>query len=398
MHLYSRLSVMIVALLIIPFARSQPTIAQPEEKSAIPAAPEIAANAYILIDASTGSLLAEKNADQHLPPASLTKLMSSYLVIDEIQRGLISESNLVKISIKAWKMGGSRMFVKEGTQVSVGELLRGVIIQSGNDATIALAEYISGDEQAFVDMMNKKARDLGMEETHFADASGMPAENHFTSARDLSKLARAIINDHPDYYHLYAEKSYTYNNIRQPNRNLLLERDRTVDGLKTGNTEEAGYCLVASAKREATRLIAVILGAKSDEARATEAQKLLNYGFKHFETITLYANNKTVTKAQVWEGKTAEFSLGLNESIQLTIPQGKAEQITPKVRPPKMITAPIQKGEQYGILSIELDDKVLSTQHLIALESVEQANFFQRLWDRVKLFFRKTFNRDETKI
>lgn len=388
-YLYS--FTLLIALSPATYSAEQPTPA-----SFIPPPPDIAANAYILVDATTGSVLAEKNADQHLPPASLTKLMSSHIVVDQLEQGLIQESNLVTVSVKAWKMGGSRMFIKEGTQVSVGDLLRGVIIQSGNDATVALAEYIAGDEDAFVDMMNKKAHELEMTETHFVDASGMPAEGHYTSARDLSKLAQAIVKDNPAYYKLYSEKSFTYNNIHQPNRNLLLDRDPTVDGLKTGHTEEAGYCLVASAKHDATRLIAVVLGTKSDAARATETQKLLNYGFRYFETATLYANNPVVTKARVWSGKASEINLGLNNAVQLTLPRGKVEAVTANVHRNETIIAPVPKGSQLGTLTIELDGKVLSTQNLIALDAVEEASFIHRLWDRIKLFFRGLFSNESS--
>ena len=392
MRLFFRLHLVIALLLfIVPIAEAAPPVPTPQASIPIPSPPDIAASAYILIDATTGTVLAEKNADEHLPPASLTKLMSSYLVIDEIERGLISETSPVTVSIKAWKMGGSRMFIKEGTQVSVGDLLRGVIVQSGNDATVALAEYISGDEQTFVDMMNKKAQALQMTNTHFADASGMPAENHYTSARDLSKIAQAIVNDHPDHYKIYSEKSFTYNNIRQPNRNLLLGRDPSVDGLKTGHTEAAGYCLVASSKHDATRLIAVVLGTKSDEARASETQKLLSYGFRYFETATLYATNRVVTKAHVWSGKATDVELGLNTSVQLTIPKGQADALAAKVHRAEIINAPVVKGTQYGTLTIELDGKIISTQNLVALESVEEASFLNRMWDKIVLFFRGLF-------
>lgn len=363
-----------------------------KQVDAIPTAPDVAASAYILIDSDTGSVLAEKNADQPLPPASLTKLMSSYLAVDEIESGRIKESDLVKVSVKAWKMPGSRMFIKEGTQVSVGDLLRGVIIQSGNDATVALAEYIGGDESGFVDMMNKKAAALQMSGTHFVDSSGMPAEGHHTTARDLSKLATAIVNDHPAHYKLYSERSFNYNNIRQPNRNLLLSRDPTVDGLKTGHTDEAGYCLVASAKRESTRLVAVVLGTKSDELRASETQKLLNYGFRYFETVTLYSNNPVVTTAQVWSGKAKKINLGLENSVRLTIPRGKSETVVGNVHRNEIINAPINAGQQLGTFTIELDGNILSTQNLIALESVEEAGFFSRWWDKIKLFFRDMFS------
>ncbi|HOY22439.1 MAG TPA: D-alanyl-D-alanine carboxypeptidase family protein [Cellvibrio sp.] len=370
---------------------NKPTLGR-QPVSTIPAAPDVAASAFILIDSTTGKVIAEKNADQPLPPASLTKLMSSYLVTDEIESGRISESDMVNVSIKAWKMDGSRMFIKEGTLVSVGDLLRGVIIQSGNDATVALAEYIGGDEISFVDMMNKKAAALQMTATHFVDSSGMPAEGHLTTARDLSKLASAIVNDHPSHFKLYSERSFNYNNIRQPNRNLLLGRDPSVDGLKTGHTEEAGYCLVASAKRENTRLVAVVLGTKSDEARTSETQKLLNYGFRYFETLTLYSNNPTVTTAQIWLGKAKTVNLGLANSVRLTVPRGRSDSIVGNVHHNEIITAPIKAGEQLGTLTIELDGKILNEKPLIAMELVEEAGLFSRWLDKIKLFFRDLFS------
>lgn len=344
------------------------------------------------MDSETGEVLAENNADQRLPPASLTKMMSSYLVVDEIERGRIAETNMVTISVKAWKMEGSRMYVKEGTQVPVIDLLRGEIIQSGNDATVALAEYVGGNEEAFVDMMNKKAKELGMTGTHFQNASGLPSPEHYTTARDLAKLARAVIEDHPNHYPIYAEKSFVYNNIRQPNRNLLLFRDPTVDGLKTGHTEEAGFCLVASSKRENTRLVSVVLGTKSEEARATETQKLLAYGFRYYETADLYKASTEVTKARVWSGKSPEVILGLANNVRMTLPRGRAGDLKANVHVNETITAPIAAGQQLGSLTIELDGKVLNTQPLVALQPVEEASFFARMWDKIKLFFRGLFS------
>lgn len=391
----------VIALSFLQSAYAQnptPTLGQSsapvagQQTSAIPAPPQLAATGYILIDAETGETLAESNADQRLPPASLTKMMSSYLVVDEIERGRIAETNKVTVSVKAWKMGGSRMYVKEGTQVSVMDLLRGVIIQSGNDATVALAEYVAGNEDAFVDMMNKKAVSLGMTGTHFQNASGMPDPNHYSTARDLSKLARATIFDHPAHYPLYAEKVFIYNNIRQPNRNLLLYRDPTVDGLKTGHTEEAGYCLVSSSKREGTRLITVVMGAASDEARATETQKLLAYGFRYFETATLYKANTEVTMAQVWSGKVKAIPLVLANDIRMTIPRGRIDDLKANVHLNELIKAPILKGQELGNLTIELDGKVINTQPLVAAQPVEEASFFVRIWDKIKLFFRGLFS------
>jgi D-alanyl-D-alanine carboxypeptidase (penicillin-binding protein 5/6) len=388
---FKPLGLVLVALSLSLQAQT-PTPAAAQAPSAIPAAPQLAATGYILMDTQTGEVLAESNADQRLPPASLTKMMSSYLVVDEIERGRIAETNMVTISVKAWKMEGSRMYVKEGTQVPVIDLLRGEIIQSGNDATVALAEYVGGNEEAFVDMMNKKAKELGMNDTHFQNASGLPSPEHYTTARDLAKLARAVIEDHPAHYPIYAEKSFVYNNIRQPNRNLLLFRDPTVDGLKTGHTEEAGYCLVASSKRENTRLVSVVLGTKSEEARATETQKLFAYGFRYFETVDLYKASTEVTKARVWSGKAPEVILGLANNVRMTLPRGRAGDLKANVHVNETITAPISAGQPLGSLTIELDGKVLNTQPLVALQPVEEASFFARMWDKIKLFFRGLFS------
>lgn len=244
----------------------------------IPRAPDVDARGYLLMDAKSGQVIVEHNAEQELPPASLTKMMTAYLVEKEIAAGNITEQEMVPISVKAWRMGGSRMFIQEGTRVSVQDLLKGVVIQSGNDASVALAEYVAGSEEAFADLMNNQARELGMDDTHFMNATGWPAENHYTTAHDLAILARAIIRDFPEHYDLYAQKEFTYNGITQHNRNLLLWRDDSVDGLKTGHTEEAGYCLVSSAKQDGMRLIAVVMGTDSEAARARESQKLLSYG------------------------------------------------------------------------------------------------------------------------
>jgi D-alanyl-D-alanine carboxypeptidase (penicillin-binding protein 5/6) len=358
----------------------------------VPSAPLLDASGFILVDGETGEVLAQNNADQRLPPASLTKMMSSYLVIEELVNGRINETNMVNISVKAWKMEGSRMYVKEGTQVPVIDLLRGEIIQSGNDATVALAEYVGGTEDAFVSMMNKKAKELGMTSTHYVNAAGLPAEEHYTTARDLATLARAIIFNHPQHYPLFAEKEFKYNNIRQPNRNRLLFLDPTVDGLKTGHTEEAGYCLVASSKREGTRLIAVILGTKSDKDRASETQKLLAYGFRYFETVGLYKANVEVTKGRVWSGKAPEVVLGLAKDVRMSLPRGRSGDLKANVHVNETIKAPILAGQELGRLTIELDGKVINTQPLVALQPVEEASFFARLWDKIKLFFRGLFS------
>ncbi len=367
-------------------------VAVEQKPAVIPAAPQLAATGFILVDATTGNIVAESNSEERLPPASLTKMMSSYLVVDEIEKGRITEDAMVNISVKAWKMGGSRMYVKEGTQVSVIDLLRGVIIQSGNDATVALAEFVSGNEDAFVDVMNQKAAQLGMVNTHFENSTGWPAEGHLTTAKDLAVLARAIINDHPTHYPLYAEKYFFYNNIRQPNRNLLLNRDETVDGLKTGHTEEAGYCLVASSKRENTRFIAVVMGTASESARAAETQKLLAYGFRYFQTTQLYQAGQQVSTSRVWAGKAQEVTLGIPNNIVLTLPKGREQSLQAKMHINEIIKAPIAAGQELGNLTVELDGQLLVNTPIVALQPVEEAGFFARLLDNLKLFFRNLFS------
>lgn len=362
----------------------QPTI--------IPAAPQLAATGYILVDADTGKVLVEKNADESLPPASLTKMMTAYIVSHEVQRGNLREDDMVNVSVKAWRMGGSKMFIREGTQVSVRDLLLGVIVQSGNDASVALAEHIAGSEDAFVDIMNQTAVRLGMTGTHFENSTGWPAEGHVTTARDMAILARAKIKDHPEHYSFYKEKQFVWNDIRQPNRNLLLFRDDSVDGIKTGHTDEAGFCLVASAKRGDMRLISVVMGTTSEEARASESQKLLSYGFRYYDTRNLYSAGEVLNQAKVWKGVGDQVSLGVSDAVKLTLPRGRHEDIEARLQIPEIITAPLTAGQEIGQLRLLLDDELLAEVPVVALNSVEQAGFFARVWDSIKLFFRNLFS------
>jgi len=358
----------------------------------VPEAPQLAASAYILVDATTGSIIVEHDADHQQPPASLTKMMSSYLVADAIEKGQTSEDAMVPISVKAWKMGGSRMFVREGTQVPLIDLLRGVIVQSGNDATVALAEFIAGSEDAFVNLMNQRAAQMGMANTHFENSTGWPAEGHLTTAKDLAILARAIINDHPRHYELYSEKYFHYNNIRQPNRNLLLFRDPSVDGLKTGHTDAAGYCLVSSAKRENTRFISVVMGAGSEGARATESQKLLEYGFRYYQTVPLYKAGQELSVQRIWAGKADQVHLGLASDITLTLPRGREQGLQAEMHVNQTIKAPVTTGQELGNLTVTLDGQTLVNQPIVALQPVEQAGFFARLIDNIKLFLMNLFS------
>lgn len=354
----------------------------------IPAPPQLAASAYILIDAKTGNVLVEHNIDESLSPASLTKMMTSYIVTSEISEGRLNETDLVNISVNAWKMGGSKMFVREGTQVSVIDLLRGVIVQSGNDASVALAEHVAGGEDAFADVMNQTATLMGMDNTHFENATGWPAEGHLTTAKDLATLARAVINDHPEFYGLYAEKYFSYNGINQPNRNRLLFRDASVDGLKTGHTEAAGYCLVASAERDNMRLISVVLGTKSDESRAAETQKLLAYGFRYFENAEIYQAGSTIETTRVWYGKTEQLAVGITDSLVLNIPRGSRKSLDAKLVLNDTLEAPIALGQQLGTLNISLNGTMLAEVPVVALADIEKAGFFARMMDRMKLFIK----------
>ncbi len=363
-----------------------------ETDTLIPAAPQLAASSWILMDANSGRILVEHNADKRLPPASLTKMMTAYLVESEMDDGKLSPDEKVRISVNAWKTGGSRMFIREGTSVTVDDLLHGVIIQSGNDASVALAERIGGSEGSFADLMNQHAKRLGMKNTHYMNATGLPHAEHYSTAHDLAILARRIIKDYPDHYEIYSQKYFTWNGIKQPNRNKLLWRDKDVDGLKTGHTEEAGYCLVASAKKEDTRLISVVMGTKSEEARAQESQKLLTYGFRYFESKKLYDKGAVLNQARVWGGEKDQVRLGMAQDVFLTVPSGQADKLTARLDLKDTIKAPVQAGEQYGTLQIKLDDKVLAEEPLVALEPVEQGGLFKRLWDALMLFFHGLFN------
>ncbi|WP_416053943.1 D-alanyl-D-alanine carboxypeptidase family protein [Marinibactrum halimedae] len=383
-----------VGVLLPTMGLVTPTHAQ---QTIIPAPPQLAATGYLLIDATTGKVLVEHNANEPLPPASLTKMMTSYIVSSEIERGNINETDLVPISVRAWKMGGSRMFVREGTEVSVKDLLRGVIIQSGNDASVALAEYIAGSEDGFVDIMNQQASLLGMSNTQFKNATGWPAEGHFTTAWDLSLLAKALINDFPSHYALYAEKQFTYGAPgeqpkTQRNRNQLLFRDDSVDGIKTGHTDAAGYCLVSSAKRDNMRLISVVMGTRSESARASESQKLLSYGFRYYQTHRLYSAGDVLTESKVWGGKDDIIELSVPEDIHLTIPRGAADNLKAEVSMEEVIKAPIATNEELGVLTVALEDEKLLERSLVAKKAIEQAGFFARIWDSLLLFFMNLFN------
>ena len=353
----------------------------------IPAPPRVNAKAYLLIDHNSGYILAEKNADKQIEPASLTKLMTAYVVLFEIERGGISVDDEVKISKKAWRMGGSRMFIRVNTLVSVEKLLKGLIVQSGNDASVALAEHVASSEGAFVELMNQHAERLNMISTHFNNSTGWPDKNHYTTARDLAKLSQALINDFPNHYSAYKEKEYTYNNIRQYNRNRLLWLDDRVDGLKTGHTEAAGYCLISSAKNKNMRLISIVTGTNKDEARIAASRKLLNYGFRFFETNMIHKANTEITSMHVWKGEEQKLSLGISENLYVTTPKGLHRKIKNNLKVEAMIEAPVTEGQSYGQLNIILGDKNLATRELVALSSINEGSIWRKLIDNVQLMF-----------
>ncbi|PRB74519.1 D-alanyl-D-alanine carboxypeptidase family protein [Pseudomonas sp. MYb185] len=383
------------AVLLTPAALAQTPQPQPQAQASaplMPPPPTVAASSYLLIDANSGKVLVEHNSDEPLPPASLTKMMTSYIASMEILRGQLKEEDEVLVSEKAWRMGGSKMFIEVGNRVPLIDLLRGVIIQSGNDASVAVAEHIAGSEESFADLMNSHAKRLGMHNTHFENSTGLPAEGHVSSARDMAIMAKAIINDDPDHYTLYKEKEFVWNGIRQPNRNLMLWRDKSVDGLKTGHTDEAGYCLVASAEREGMRLISVVMGTNSEQARAAETQKLLTWGFRFFETKSFYQPGQVVSSARVWSGQANSVEAGLADGLVLTLPKGQADKLEAAVTLNPVIKAPLAAGDVVGQVEVKLDDEVVHTADLVALADVEQAGLFGRLWDSIRLFFYGLFN------
>ncbi len=351
-----------------------------------PTAPKVAAKSYILQDFASGRVLAEHDADLRLPPASITKLMTAYVVSHELEAGNIALTDDVLISEKAWRMVGSRSFIEVNTKVPVEVLLRGMIIQSGNDAAVALAEHIAGSEETFAQMMNQYAQQLGMFNTNYRNATGLPASDHYTTARDIAILSAAIIRDFPEEYKWYAEKEYTYNGITQHNRNKLLWRDSSVDGLKTGHTEEAGYCLAASAQRSGMRLISVVLGTRSENARAQETQKLFNYGFRFFETHDLYKAQDKISDIKVWKGADKQVDLGLAQSLAVTVPRGRYKELVATTNVKQPVIAPIAAGEPLGEVEIRLGDELIAKQPLIALESVDDGSWWRQLLDTILMW------------
>ena len=382
---------LLLLLLICSQANAAPAI--------IPAPPQLAASGYLLIDARTGKALVEQNAEQRLPPASLTKIMTSYVAAKELALGTISLEDEVDISVEAWRTEGSRMFVREGTKVRLEDLIRGIVIQSGNDASVAVAQHIAGSEAAFADVMNQYAVQLGMGGTNFANSTGLPDDSHYTTAHDLALLTTALINEFPEHYAIYKERSFTYGAPgeqpkRQANRNKLLFRDSTVDGVKTGHTKAAGYCLVASAVRDDMRLISVVMGATSEESRARESQKLLTYGFRYFETAQLYGAEEVLKQVRVWGGQHGSIRMGLAEDLLLTIPRGSRQNLQATLSFIDEVHAPVAQGDQLGTLMVTLPEGREISLPLKALNPVKEAGFFVGLWDSIQLFFLKLFGGD----
>ena len=353
----------------------------------VPAQPKLAADSFLLIDFHSGRVLAEKNIHKKVEPASITKLMTAYVIYKEIDAGRLSVDEEVLISKKAWRMQGSKMFVEVGKKVKVDDLLKGIIVQSGNDATVAMAEHIAGTESAFADYMNQYARALGMNDTNFVNSTGWPHKNHLTTAADLARLARALIREFPVQYQRYSEKEYTYNGIRQYNRNKLLWRDKDVDGIKTGHTDSAGYCLVASAMRDDMRLISVVLGTSSEKVREAASQSLLSYGFRFYESNKLYSAGESLNTARIWKGANSELNLGLEDDLYVTIPRGQYKNLDAVMDVSANIEAPVNKGQQLGNVVVTFAGEEMVSQPLIALQSVERGSFFQRTKDQIIQLF-----------
>ena len=364
-------------------------------QSMVPKAPKLNLDSYILLEANTNTVIAEFNSENQMSPASMTKVMSGYVIADQIASGAISLDDKVLVSEKAWKTGGSKMFIEAGKRVSVRDLLSGIVIQSGNDATVAMAEYVAGSEEGFVDFMNAYASELGLSNTLFQNAVGWTDPNHFSSVNDLAQLTKALIANFPDHYATYKEKEFTFSGIRQLNRNKLLWRDDSVDGVKTGHTESAGYCLISSAKRNDMRLIAVVAGSPSENERLISSQRLLEYGFRFFATQKLISKDSEITSAKVWGGKMDEVALGTKEDILLTLPRSDFKNIKANYNFKNNIQAPISNGDIIGDIEFISDDRVVLSAPLVAIESVEAKGFFGRIWARIVFWILSLFSIDQ---
>lgn len=368
-------------------ATNTPSSATPQ--SIIPNAPTVDAKGYILMDANTGMILAGKDIDTQMAPASLTKLMTLYQVASALKDNRIHLTDRIPISEKAWRTGGSKMFIRVGDQVPLSDLIQGIAVVSGNDACVAVAEQLAGTEESFAELMNHSAKLLGMNNTHYTDATGLPNPQHYTTPRDLALLTKAIVNQYPQYYHWYSQKEFFYNGIRQPNRDILLWRDPSIEGMKTGHTEDAGYCLVSTASRNGMRLIAVVMGSSSTRNRADASMALLNYGFRFYETKKFFAANVPVQKAPVWFGKSDFVPLGVNQSLYITLPLGQPEKVKSTITVMNNIKAPIEKNQQLGTITLTLADKNLRTMPLVALQPVPKGGIFSRMKDHISFLVHK---------
>lgn len=375
--LFSKLQVSLACCLLII---SSQVLAVP-----VPSAPSLDARSFVLVDFNSNKILAEKNSDLKLAPASLTKIMTAFVVFREINQGNLNLEESARISEKAWRTPGSRMFVEVNKRVTVSDLLHGMLVQSGNDASVALAEHIAGDESTFAEMMNQHALKLGMKNSNFVNSTGLPHENHYTTAADLAILSRALIAESPELYKLNAIKEFTFNGITQKNRNKLLWRDPTVDGIKTGHTEAAGYCLVASSVRDNMRLISVVMGTESIEARNNDNQALLNYGYRFYKTHLLYKADQILANTRVWKGAHKTVSVGLNEDLFITIPRNQYKNLDASLELNSYITAPIKKGEIVGTANVTLNGDAITNVPLFALNAIEEGTMFDILKDEVLL-------------
>ena len=361
------------------------SVAQAEDAQIAPP-PNLAVKAYLLTDVNSGRTIATLNSEMRVEPASLTKIMTAYLSFKALKNNHLQLNQTLPVSEIAWKVEGSKMFIEPNKPVTVDELLHGMIIQSGNDASIALAEGIASTEMQFADMMNKEAQRLGMKNTHFMNATGLPDAQHYTTAKDLSILATALISDFPDQYkRLYSVKEYSYNNITQPNRNRLLWLDPNVDGMKTGHTESAGYCLISSAKRDGVRRLSVVLGAPSDAARATESQKLLNYGFQYFDSSLVYKQGQKISQLKVWKGADNQVDSTVSNDLYITLAKGQYANVKAVISSTQPLIAPIKKGQIIGNVKFMLNGKVIDQRNLVAAKSIEGAGILGRAWDSIKL-------------
>lgn len=375
-------SLLIALVLLVTSAAAIAAIKMP-----VPAPPIIGAKSFLLIDGSTGAELASLEADKRLAPASLTKLMTAYAIFRALAEDQVSLEDQVTVSEKAWRTQGSRMFIEVGSRVSVQDLLLGMIVQSGNDASVALAEHVAGSEAVFAEVMNQYAAQLGMTATNFKNSTGLPDENHYSTARDLALLAKTIIAEFPEYYKWYSVKEFEYNNIKQPNRNNLLWRDESVDGMKTGRTDDAGYCLVSSASRDGMRVVSVVLGTASAKARVDGSQALINYGFRFFETRLLYRAGETVAQAKIWKSEKEFTPLGLTEDLYVTIPRGSFDDVESVLNMPAILMAPVAHGQPLAELKVSLNGDSLINEPLRALDENPSGSFWQRTRDGVKLWF-----------